>query len=218
MAARVVGLALLLGAACRTPAEVMVPGPAAASPAAAPKYPPGGRHDTDNDGFADLPDECPTLPGIAPHGCPADDIDGDGVKNASDRCPSRIETVNHFMDADGCPDEVPRDLVEGLEYAEYSPEDGAALIDQGPISAALRAVVDRVAKALRAYPDVCIMVSMVGLEDEMRYGQDLVARRVRALVALLVRDGKIAGDRLREWSYADGYRGIGFVLIDCDRR
>lgn len=34
------------------------------------------------------------------------DYDGDGIEDATDQCPTRPETVNGFMDGDGCPDVV----------------------------------------------------------------------------------------------------------------
>ncbi len=43
--------------------------------------------DTDSDGIPDHLDECVTLAGIAPSGCPADS-DADGVYDAEDKCPN----------------------------------------------------------------------------------------------------------------------------------
>lgn len=34
------------------------------------------------------------------------DYDGDGIVDSSDQCPTRPETVNGFLDGDGCPDTV----------------------------------------------------------------------------------------------------------------
>ncbi len=42
--------------------------------------------DTDGDGVMDKDDECITLAGIAPTGCPADS-DGDGIYDIEDKCP-----------------------------------------------------------------------------------------------------------------------------------
>jgi hypothetical protein len=42
--------------------------------------------DSDNDGIRDQIDACPTIPGVAPDGCPVD-VDGDGIANAADACP-----------------------------------------------------------------------------------------------------------------------------------
>lgn len=35
------------------------------------------------------------------------DTDGDGIPNDSDACPTQKETVNGYLDSDGCPDTVP---------------------------------------------------------------------------------------------------------------
>ena len=49
--------------------------------------------------MADSSDACPTVPGPAPSGCPAnEDSDGDGVPNASDACPMVAGAP-----PDGCP-------------------------------------------------------------------------------------------------------------------
>jgi hypothetical protein len=52
--------------------------------------------DTDLDGIFDGADACPTVPGIAPSGCP--DSDGDGVIDIDDVCPEVAGSG-----ADGCP-------------------------------------------------------------------------------------------------------------------
>src|SRR5262249_24972575 len=41
---------------------------------------------------------------------PTADADGDGVADADDKCPNDKETVNGYMDDDGCPDAVPKAL------------------------------------------------------------------------------------------------------------
>ena len=40
-------------------------------------------------------------------GCPIDDKDGDGIGDMRDRCPELPETVNEYLDEDGCPDTAP---------------------------------------------------------------------------------------------------------------
>lgn len=55
--------------------------------------------DSDNDGFLDDVDGCPTEAGIAPDGCPAPvDSDGDGISDDSDACPEESGSQS-----DGCP-------------------------------------------------------------------------------------------------------------------
>jgi hypothetical protein len=60
--------------------------------------------DADHDGVADEMDLCPDDPGPGdPDGCPADD-DHDGIPNYRDKCVSQPETLNGYLDDDGCPD------------------------------------------------------------------------------------------------------------------
>ncbi len=56
--------------------------------------------DSDGDGFLDKDDACPTVPGVAPDGCPAPELDsdGDGFLDKDDACP----TVPGVA-PDGCP-------------------------------------------------------------------------------------------------------------------
>jgi outer membrane protein OmpA-like peptidoglycan-associated protein len=64
--------------------------------------------DNDADGIPDVNDQCPTQPGDRDHaGCPPEDVDKDGVADATDRCPTEPETVNQYLDDDGCPDTPP---------------------------------------------------------------------------------------------------------------
>lgn len=64
--------------------------------------------DNDFDGIPDVHDECPNQPGDrARNGCPSTDSDNDGIADANDRCPEEPETVNQYLDDDGCPDTAP---------------------------------------------------------------------------------------------------------------
>ena len=67
---------------------------------------PSGCPDADGDSVYDMADQCPQIKGPAPTGCP--DSDGDGVADPADRCPTQAETVNEYMDQDGCPDTRPQ--------------------------------------------------------------------------------------------------------------
>ncbi len=59
--------------------------------------------DSDGDGFLDGNDGCPTVPGVAPDGCPAavvePDSDGDGFLDSQDSCPQEPGVA-----PDGCPE------------------------------------------------------------------------------------------------------------------
>lgn len=54
--------------------------------------------DTDQDGIADVDDDCPNLAGLEIHGgCP--DTDKDGIKDSEDACPDKYGPISN----DGCP-------------------------------------------------------------------------------------------------------------------
>ncbi len=65
--------------------------------------------DSDNDGYTDDVDKCPSKPedpdGFNDHdGCPDLDNDGDGINDDVDRCPSEPEDLDGTEDTDGCID------------------------------------------------------------------------------------------------------------------
>ncbi|MCA9691764.1 MAG: OmpA family protein [Myxococcales bacterium] len=66
--------------------------------------------DQDGDGFLDAVDKCPLEPGIAPDGCPVRDTDGDGFPDDKDTCPTEAEVRNGYLDGDGCPDVLPKEI------------------------------------------------------------------------------------------------------------
>lgn len=65
-------------------------------------------YDHDRDGVPEWDDRCPDQRGpVENNGCPyvtGDDRDADGLGDLLDRCPDDKETVNGFVDGDGCPD------------------------------------------------------------------------------------------------------------------
>jgi outer membrane protein OmpA-like peptidoglycan-associated protein len=64
--------------------------------------------DNDMDGVPDVNDACANEPGDRDRqGCPIADGDKDGIADINDRCPDIIETVNQYLDEDGCPDSPP---------------------------------------------------------------------------------------------------------------
>jgi hypothetical protein len=85
----------------RAPAAVAVK----ATPLPVPPPPPKPAvKDADHDGVADELDLCPDDPGPGdPDGCPPDD-DRDGIPNYRDKCIAQPETLNGYLDDDGCPD------------------------------------------------------------------------------------------------------------------
>ncbi len=67
---------------------------------------PLGCPDRDGDSVIDRDDQCPGVAGVPPLGCPGD-TDQDGFADPDDKCPTEAETKNGFEDTDGCPDVLP---------------------------------------------------------------------------------------------------------------
>jgi len=110
--------------------------------------------DADGDGVLLPDDKCPTEKGVAPDGC-VHDKDADGIADEVDKCPEQPETKNGFQDADGCPDELPKEVakfsgvVKGIQFdfakATIRPESNKLL--------------DEAVKVLQQYPDLRISIS-----------------------------------------------------------
>jgi outer membrane protein OmpA-like peptidoglycan-associated protein len=110
--------------------------------------------DADGDGILLPDDKCPADKGVAPDGC-VHDKDGDGIADEADKCPEQPETKNGFQDADGCPDELPKEVakfsgvIKGIQFdfgkATIRPESNKLL--------------DEAVKVLQQYPDLRISIS-----------------------------------------------------------
>ena len=111
--------------------------------------------DSDKDSVPLPCDLCPNEPGLKPDGCPLRDTDGDGMLDDKDRCPKDPETVNGYEDADGCPDEVPKEVeaftgtIEGIQFQQGSAR----------IQAASSATLGKAAAVLNKFPSIRIRIS-----------------------------------------------------------
>ncbi|HKY38509.1 MAG TPA: OmpA family protein [Polyangiaceae bacterium] len=111
--------------------------------------------DPDADGILAPADKCPIEKGVAPDGCAIKDKDGDGVLDEVDKCPDQPETKNGFQDADGCPDELPKEVakfagvIKGIQF-----DFGKATIRQES-----NKTLDEAVKVLKQYQDLRIMIS-----------------------------------------------------------
>jgi OOP family OmpA-OmpF porin len=82
--------------------------------------------DEDKDGVLLPCDVCPSEEGVQPDGCPIGDSDKDGIFDDKDRCPKDPETINGHEDADGCPDELPKEVeaftgaIQGIQFEQGS--------------------------------------------------------------------------------------------------
>ncbi|MCA9706286.1 MAG: OmpA family protein [Myxococcales bacterium] len=111
--------------------------------------------DSDGDGFLDDVDACPTEAGVDPDGCPIRDQDGDGILDDADDCVSEPETPNGYEDGDGCPDEVPEEVVKftgvikGIQFET----------DSAKIRPRSTPILDQAIEVLTKYPSVRVEVS-----------------------------------------------------------
>ena len=111
--------------------------------------------DADGDGILVPEDKCPTEKGVAPDGCPIRDKDGDGILDDADKCPDQPETKNGFQDADGCPDELPKEVakfsgvIKGIQF-----DFGKATIRKES-----NKLLDEAVKVLQTYPELRISIS-----------------------------------------------------------
>jgi OOP family OmpA-OmpF porin len=111
--------------------------------------------DADGDGILIPDDKCPTEKGVVPDGCPVHDKDQDGILDEVDKCPDQPETKNGFQDADGCPDELPKEVakfagvIKGIQF-----DFGKATIRKES-----NKILDDAVKVLAQYDDLRIMVS-----------------------------------------------------------
>lgn len=148
--------------------------------------------DLDGDGFLNDVDKCPNEKGVAPDGCPVHDKDADGIADEVDKCPDQPETKNGFQDADGCPDELPKEVakfagvIKGIQF-----DFGKATIRKES-----NKILDEAVKVLSQYPELRIMVSghtdNVGdPETNLKLSQD----RANSVKEYMVGKG-IAADRV----------------------
>lgn len=155
--------------------------------------------DKDKDGV-ELPcDRCPDEAGQQPDGCPVRDTDGDGILDDVDRCPKEPETVNGYEDADGCPDEVPKEVeqftgtIEGIQFQ----------LGSAKIRAASSSILGKAAAVLNKYPSIRIRISgHTSSEGDPDFNQQLSLDRANAVRDWLVNAG-VDAERIT-------VRGAGF--------
>jgi len=153
---------------------------------------PHGCPDTDGDGFRDSEDECPEVPGVAPVGCPDKDTDGDRIFDSLDKCIDEPEVYNGLDDTDGCPDELPPEVVEFegvLEGIEFD-------FGKATIRAASKPILDKAVGVMEQYDFV--RVKVIGHTDNVgdeETNLQLSKDRAAAVKDYLVEKG-IAADRI----------------------
>jgi outer membrane protein OmpA-like peptidoglycan-associated protein len=113
--------------------------------------------DNDMDGFLDVVDPCPDEAGSG-DGCPTLDSDGDGVVDEDDRCPTEPETLNGYLDDDGCPDVKP-ERVE-IQYGQIMVTKGKLAFEAGGTRLTLESevILEEVAQLMYDVPDLTLRI------------------------------------------------------------
>jgi OOP family OmpA-OmpF porin len=154
--------------------------------------PPTGCPDTDGDGFIDKVDACVEVPGVAPDGCPLKDSDDDKIYDVEDDCVFEKETYNGVEDDDGCPDELPPELIifkgvlEGIEFD----------LGKDTIRPVSKPMLDDAIEKLKKFPGVSVKI--VGHTDDIGTPEDnLILSRSRAeSVKKYLVDGGVDASRI----------------------
>jgi outer membrane protein OmpA-like peptidoglycan-associated protein len=146
--------------------------------------------DTDGDGFKDDVDKCIDEPGVAPDGCPIRDTDGDGIMDPDDQCVKEPETKNNYLDTDGCPDEVPKEVEKftGVIQGIFFDTNKAA------IKPASRTTLDGAVEVLKKFDSVRVEISgHTDSSGKYDHNVDLSGRRAEAVKKYLTDAGIDAG-------------------------
>lgn len=164
--------------------------PVVAQPEAAPVVEePAQPEDTDNDGVADVLDQCPnTEAGVSvdANGCPLDS-DNDGVYDTYDQCPNTPAGAK--VDENGCRVMLTEDVSIALNVK--FPNNSDAITDT------YRTEIGRVADFMRQYPDTSVVIE--GHTDDRgsaSYNQQLSEKRAKAVMQYLINNFNIDASRL----------------------
>ncbi len=151
----------------------------------------GGCPDTDGDEIRDLDDECPEEPGVPEYeGCPIPDSDEDGLLDPDDKCPLQPENINGYQDDDGCCDEIPSQITDGLRRRKRERihfRTGKSTIKKDKST---RRRLNRMLKLLRDFPE--INIEIVGHTDsrgDRQFNLQLSEDRANAVKSWLVDQG-----------------------------
>ncbi|MEZ4449482.1 MAG: OmpA family protein [Nannocystaceae bacterium] len=157
--------------------------------------------DSDGDGLWDPgqgapeeeTDKCPNEPGPREtQGCPPKDTDGDGFYDPGqglkpeDKCPQEPETKNNYQDNDGCPDEVPKEVVKFTGAIRGINFD----VDKDTIKKNSTKTLEAALKVLQDFPDVRFEISgHTDSDGSADHNRDLSRRRADAVKKWMVDHG-----------------------------
>lgn len=114
------------------------------------------------------------------------DADGDGVLDADDECDGELETENNYQDGDGCPDEIPQEVVnftgviKGITFET----------DKDVIRKSSEKILLQALQVLEDFPDVRLEVQgHTDDQGEDEYNMDLSQRRTESVVRWFAEHG-----------------------------
>lgn len=162
-------------------------------------------NDNDQDGIVDAQDKCPNeaedIDSFEDQdGCPDPDNDKDGIPDVADKCPNTPENFNGYKDNDGCPDQKIAKIEKKMVFNNINFEKASAKImpESYPI-------LDEIAEALKANPDVIIEIGGHTDSDGSRAANArLSLQRANAVKEYLVKKG-ISPKRIKTRGYGEDF-------------
>jgi OOP family OmpA-OmpF porin len=164
-------------------------------PPPAPAQPPPSDPADPRDGVEPVTEKPPDPPPM-----PADG-DGDTITDVDDKCPKEPETANGFDDTDGCPDQIPPEVmkytgvISGIQF----------VADSAELAAGSAAVLDGAAAVMVRFPSLRIEIG--GHTDsggEAERNRTLSQTRAEAIRAYLVSKG-VGESRLEAKGYGSDF-------------
>jgi OOP family OmpA-OmpF porin len=159
--------------------------------------------DNDLDGIPDVTDQCPNQPGERDRGgCPLEDADKDGVADANDLCPAQPETVNQYLDDDGCPDTPPAGVTVTNSRIEIDDIIQFA-VGQATLLPASFPTLDSVAKVLTDAPYLRLRIEGHTDSEGGDEANMTLSRERAAAVRKYLESKGVAGSRLESEGFGE---------------
>ena len=152
--------------------------------------------DADGDGIPDSEDECPSVYGKGPEGCPGFDTDKDGVPDAKDVCPQTVGVIEN----DGCPEidlYVKKVFNEAMNDVEF--ENRSDVLEEKSLS-----ILDKIVKVMQEYPEFPLLEISGHTDNSWTEESNMIlsTNRAKKVMDYLISKG-IAKSRLKSAGFGD---------------